>query len=224
MAQSLVNQQYSIYLQRVNLIYQRPEVKASLEIILSVFTVTMLIFFAIRPTITNIFSLQKKITDQEVLLKKTDNKIAQLINAQKQISDNSEIISLLSVGVPDKFDYFNYAKRVEILASKNNVNLDSLSLPGQSIAGTPSLLNVPADKAKNYITPDKDGLSKVLTNFVVYGDQNGVFGFLSDLENMDRVALIDSLDISKTLKTALDTKGSLKVTGQVYFYTFNNKK
>ena len=38
------NEKYALYYQRIGLIYQRPEVKASLEIILSVFMVTVLIF------------------------------------------------------------------------------------------------------------------------------------------------------------------------------------
>jgi len=67
MASILNNEKYSLYFQKVSLMYKRPEIRASLEVILSVFTITILIFAAIRPTLTNIVSLQKKIEDQEVI-------------------------------------------------------------------------------------------------------------------------------------------------------------
>lgn len=224
MAQSQLNQRYSLYFQRVNLLYQRPEIKASLEIILSVFTVTMLILFAIRPTITNIFSLQKKIADQEVLLKKTDNKIGQLITAQKQISENSQYIEQLSEVVPASFDYFSFTKRMVIVAKDNNVAVDTISLPGNIMAGKGNALDIPKEKAKNYSLPDKDGLLLVSAKFSVTGDQTGVFGFLTELENMDRVTLIENIDISKTQKSASDNRQALTVTGSVNFYSYEQKQ
>ena len=223
MAQSLFNQQTSLYLQKVNLLYQRPEIKASLEIILSVFTVTLLIFFAIRPTITNIFTLQKKITDQEVLLKKADNKISQLTNSQKQIADNISNIPLLQAAVPNTFDYFGYAKRMQVLAQKHNITLDFINFPGEIISGNNDTKLIPKEKIKNYMAPDKDGLFTIKTMFSISGSQSGVLGFISDIENMDRLALLDSIDISKNQKGS-DNAKTLNVSGQVIFYSLSNKK
>jgi len=224
MAQSQLNQRYSLYFQRVNLLYQRPEIKASLEIILSVFTVTMLVLFAIRPTITNIFSLQKKIADQEVLLKKTDNKIGQLIAAQKQISQNAQDIELLSEAVPLTFDYFNYAKRMVVVAKDNNVTIDTIAMPGDVMAGKGNILDIPKEKAKSYSLPDKNGLLLVSAKFSATGDQAGIFGFLTQLENMDRITLIENIDITKTQKSASDNRQALTVTGSVNFYSFEQKQ
>ena len=63
--------------------YQRPEIKASVEIILSVFTVAGLLLLAIRPTLATVATLQKKIEDQQVVNRRLEAKISQLVNAQK---------------------------------------------------------------------------------------------------------------------------------------------
>lgn len=223
MAQSGLNQKYGLYFQRVNMLYQRPELKASLEIILSVFTVTMLAFFAIRPTITNIFGLQKKIEDQTILLKKADNKIAQLINAQKQLGDNLEELDLLSLAVPDSFDYFNYAKRLELVAIKNGVNLLALTFPGEVLSGEKNNPVLTKEDIKNFITSDRDGNLIVKSEITVTGGQTAIMSFLSEIENMDRLALVDSVKFSKTQKTASEIKQLLNMTADVYFYTLNKK-
>ena len=165
--------------------------------------------------------MQKKIEDQTVLLKKTDSKIAQLINAQKQISDNQDKINLLDLAVPDNFDYFSYAKRMDILATNDNVKLESIIFPGAVLAGDKNIGTIPKEKTKVVMTPNPDGTLVAKTNFIVSGDQKSVLSFLSDLENMDRVALIQSIDISKTQKSATEIKQSLSVSGVVSFYTFS---
>ena len=105
------NEKYSLLYQRINLIYQKPEIKASLEVILSVFTVTVLIFAAIRPTLTNIASLQKKIEDLNTFNIKADNKIAQVFNAQTQLNTYRDKLRLFDEAVPDNFSYYDMAGR-----------------------------------------------------------------------------------------------------------------
>ena len=107
------NEKYSLFYQRISLIYQRPEVKASLEVILSVFTVTLLIFAAIRPTLANVASLQKKVEDLDSVNKKADNKIAQVFAAQADINKFQDKLHLFDEAIPNEFSYYDMAGRIE---------------------------------------------------------------------------------------------------------------
>lgn len=216
MAGIISNEKYSLYYQRIGLIYQRPEVKASLEVILSVFTVAILIFAAIRPTLTNITSLQKKIDDQEVLNKKAENKITQLFNAQTQLSNYQDQLSLYDEAVPDTFSYFDMAGRIEFLAKKYGLNVDTLTMPGTKLFGNgkPS-----GDWGTKLLTKDANNLTQIGVTFSVSGNPQNIVKMMTDIENMDRVTVLKNIVFSKEPGK---TSGSdiLKASGQIYFYIY----
>lgn len=221
MAQSLY-QQSSLYFQRVRTLYDKPEVRASLEVILSVFAVVVLTFLAIRPTITNVFALQKKIEDQNTLTIKADNKIKQLLTAQETLDGAVDQLPLYDEAVPDSFTYYDYLARIETVATKNGLRLESLNLPGDYLSESKSP-TTEVTKSDVYVKIDETGKKMITVNFSVVGSQANILNFLLDLENMDRVAIITSLDITKTKKVAGQTESSLTGNGRVTFYTLNIK-
>ena len=85
----LNNEKYARYYHRFGAIYERPEIKASLEVVFSVFMISVLIFLAIRPTLTNLAALQKKIADKEATSIKADKKLAQLFSSTEQLETYS---------------------------------------------------------------------------------------------------------------------------------------
>ena len=223
MAQNALYQRYTDYYQKASALYQRPQVKASLEIILSVFTVTLLIFFAIRPTLINVASLQKKIEDQEVVLKKINIKLGQLIRAEQQLSENRDRLQLFSEAVPNSLNYFNISKRVEILARENLVNLEAVRLPG-SVVSESDVSDLARDKAVGIARPDADGLMTIPVSFSIEGGQPQILGFLRGLENMDMLAVVKSIRIAKQPAIREGLQPSLGVDGTAWFYTINSSK
>jgi len=220
MASLLSNEKYSLYFQKVGLMYKRPEVKASLEIILSVFTVTILIFAAIRPTLTNIVSLQKKIEDQEAVNKKADNKIVQLFNAQNQLNTFGGSLALYDAAVPDGFSYVDSAKRVETVARMNNVAINSLSFNGYSLLQGGKIAGDWGTKltkvSGNNTIPDQ-------ISFTVNGSPQSVFAFLRQIESMDRLVSLNSVALTK--QTGMSkTSDTLKAAGQLTFYFYSENK
>lgn len=220
MASILSNERYSLYFQKVSLLYKRPEIKASLEIILSVFTVTILIFAAIRPTLTNIAKLQKKITEQEVINKKADNKISQLLNAQKQLETLSGSLYLFDSAVPDEFAYSDSAKRVEYLAKQNDLTIESLSFSGITIQGG----NKPVGDWKDrIINPSKTNILQDQVNFIVRGKPDNAIKFLREIENIDRLAVLNGVTLSKEIGQT-KISDTLRVTGKMTFYFYSAKQ
>ena len=224
MAQSALYQQYSTYLQKASTLYQRPQVKASLEIILSVFAVIMLILFAIRPTLTNIATLQKKIADQEVVLKKADAKLGQLIKAEAALSENQNRLQLFVNAVPNNFDYFNISKRVEIIARENQVTLKLVRLPGSVILGGADLTGLATDRGVGIVVPAETGLTTIPVAFSVEGSQTQVMGFLRSLENMDMLSVIQNIRIAKRQAAARELQSGLVLEGTAWFYSINIPK
>lgn len=202
------------------MLYQRPEIKASLEIIMSVFTVTILIFFAIRPTVTNIFALQKKIEDQIVLETKADNKIKQLLAAEKQINDFGDQLNLYEISVPTSYSYFDYAKRITILANENNIALERLTFPGGFMVGEKGTTGLDPERVRNFVTTDDTGLTTIKVGFTSVGSQGDTIAFLTAIENMDRLALIKSIDIVKVARSSIQTVSGLRTSGFIDFYTY----
>ncbi len=216
MAGLINNEKYSLYYQRINLIYQRPEVKASLEVILSVFTVVLLIFAAIRPTLTNIASLQKKIEDQDSLNKKADNKIAQLFNAQSQLTAYKDQIGLYDAGVPDLFFYYGTTARIEFLAQKNGLTVETVTMPGTLIFGG----GKPAgDWATKLVTKDNNNIVVTEVGFSVTGKPQDIIRMVAELENIDRLAVIKNVVFTKESALPNGTE-KLKASGQADFYFY----
>lgn len=216
MANILSNEKYSLYFQKVSLLYKRPEIRASLEVILSVFTVMILIFAAIRPTLLNVVVLQKKITDQEVVNKKADNKIAQLFSAQNQLNTFGSSLKLFDQAVPDGFSYTDSAKRFEYVAKKNGLKIDSLSFAGFVLqTGGP----IAGDWAAKITKQNANNTLPNQIYFSVNGKPQNVIAFLKEIENIDRLAMINNVSLTKQIGlTKVDDL--LKVSGQITFYFY----
>lgn len=216
MASILSNEKYSLYFQKAGILYKRPEIRASLEIVLSVFTVTILVFAAVRPTVTNIVSLQKKISDMEIVNKKSDNKIAQLFNAQNQLETFRSSLRLFDEAVPDNFSYIDSAKRIEYLARKNNLTINTLSFLGFNLFEKGS---AKTEWSAKIAKPTEGNTLQDQISFSVNGKPQNVIVFLKEIENMDRLIELNSVNLTKQigLRQVDDT---LKADGQMTFYFY----
>ena len=212
----LSNEKYSLYYQKIGLIYQRPEIKASLEIILSVFVVTGLILAAIRPTLTNIAALQKRIDDLESVDKKADNKIAQVFNSQNQLNTFQDKLRLFDEAVPDRFSYYSMAGRIESLARKRGLTVQTVSMPGIRLFGKGKGVGEWSTKT---LTKNTSKIIKSSISFTVSGDPEKVRVFLEEVENMDRLAQLESVVMSTEIGQANRTL-SLRVTAEISFYFY----
>lgn len=183
--------------EKIRQAYERPEIKASLEIVMSVFAVAGLLTLAIRPTLATVATLQKKIEDQSVVDRKLNTKIAQLGRANTDLSTYADRIPDYSVAVTDAHDESGLAKRIEVLARENNVTLNNLSLNAVPLIGEQINLS---NKEKGAVKPETEPGGKVasfVVDFDISGGQTAVFGFLSKLESVDRVVLISTIDLKK---------------------------
>lgn len=220
MAQLINKESYTRYYQRIRVVYQRPEIKASLEVIFSVFMVSLLIFLAIRPTLTNLATLQKKIVDEESISSKADKKIAQLFQAQEQLNTNSAFLKLYDSAVSEKFSYLEMIGRIEILANRVGVEVDSISVQGINFIGEGKGTGEWAGKI---IKPDATGSMVIPVDFQISGRPPQIRNFLIEVENMDRLAVIKSVNLAKESGTTKGTE-KIKAGGQINYYVYKPQK
>jgi hypothetical protein len=216
MASLLSNEKYSLYFQKVGLIYKRPEIRASVEVLLSVFTIIILGFAAIRPTLTNITALQKKIADQEIVNKKADNKIAQLFNAQNQLNTLGNGLNLFNAAVPDNYSYSDSTKRMEYLVRKNNLSIESLSLSGYTLLAGGKATNEWIGKIA---LPSADNILTDQITFAISGKPQNIINFLREIENMDRLAVLFNVSLNKQVGVS-KAEDNLKASGVLTFYFY----
>lgn len=197
--------------EKIRIIYERPEIRASIEIILSVFTVVFLLTLAIKPTLATVATLQKKIVDQTVVDTKLSTKIGQLARASADLGTYADQVADFSAAVTDTPDESGLAKRFALVAKENNVSINGLTLNAIPLIGQQIKL---ADKEKGGVKPplEKDGrVASFSVDFDISGAPTDVYVFLAKLEAMDRVVLISTVDLKKE-------EANLRVTGKATAY------
>lgn len=129
---------YKLFFLNVMLRYKdKPQVKAYLEILLSLITVSVFGIFAIKPTAVTIAQLLKEIEAKKATIVIMEEKIANLQKAQSIFNENVEKISLLGTAIPKRPTPEGFARQVEGLSGKNNVEIMKVTTSGGPILGKP---------------------------------------------------------------------------------------
>jgi hypothetical protein len=92
----------SYFLNIVNVYKQRRDVKAFLELILTLVTISFFALFALKPTLLTIIELLREIEAKEETVEKMDTKIQNLQQAQTLYIQEAARIKLLETAIPDK--------------------------------------------------------------------------------------------------------------------------
>lgn len=203
-------------------VYNKPEIKASLEVILSVFASLFMVAVAIRPTLGTIATLQKKIEDSQLVSDKMSTKIEELIKAQQDLSNLADRLEKYAMAVPDNHEIVGLQQRMELLASEGGLRVNSIEVDAIPIVGERISFLITKSKSEQ-LPPIEKGtnIAKMQIDFDVQGDQQPIMKYLTDLENMDRVILITDLTVSKDERIngfAEATGTSLRAVGKAEAY------
>ena len=199
------------YYQKLSVVYQKPEIRVPVEIILSVFASVFLIMAAVRPTLVTVTELKKKIADQELVERKLETKINKLVQARNQLDKFADDLVLFERAVPENYTYANLAKKVEIIAYEQDVSIESLSFsPTTIVSDTKEPVNT---------------VEEFLINFDVVGNEVQLVNFLKEVENLDRVSLISSVELAKVKEREV-AEGKIRASGKIksYYLVKDEKK
>jgi hypothetical protein len=210
---------YSRYYVQLKQIYQeKPEVRASLELLLTLLTISFFIVFAIRPTANTIASLLSNINSQNEVKEKLDKKIADLSTARQVWSQEQNRLALIDDALPTNPAPDLYLRQIEGLAATHHSTITNYAIEQTTLYGKKPKL-VQALESEN---PNKDtsGVSRTRIAFTISGQFSDLLNLMTDLETMRKIIQVDTLSISPKESGINKAAGdiSLKVTAYTNYY------
>lgn len=210
--------QYRRYFFDILALYKRrQDIRAFLEILLSIGTIILFIAFAVRPTVITISQLLTELRNKENTISQMDTKIKNLQIAQSLLSQNISDLVLLDTAVPSSATPDVQLRQYEGLAKKNNATILSLS------TGEVAILGQSTDpKLEVGQKPMPTGSKSFIISGTFTGDYAALSGLLNDIENLRRPTLLDSISFS-SIQTQAGKKVVLSISGRVPFITVSNQ-
>lgn len=198
----------SFFLNTMSTYKRRADLKVYLEIFLSLITISMFAVFALRPTLLTIAELIKEIETKRETLAKMDNKIQNLSKAQSLFDLERQKIRLLETAMPEKPSPEDFARQIEGLTVKHEINISDITVDKVLILGKES----PAEDKEDKIALPEGAREmtfsiKVSTTIDRY---TPLFNLLSDLEKLRSPIKIDSV-------TFLSEQDKIEGTKQLVF-------
>lgn len=176
---------YSRYFTYIKPVTQLPIIKNYGSTIFTLLTMSLLIFFAIRPTIETILVLQKKLADQDEVLQKVTQKAKNLSLGKKNYDNlDQNIKEKISAGVTDTVSLKSLVQTLEQTAKAHEASVSALQIQ-------PLVVNIKIESQTGV-------LSEIFFTFNIEGAYKNLIAILQDLKSSSRLISIDSLSLSKS--------------------------
>ncbi|MBI4130641.1 hypothetical protein HY468_04960 [Candidatus Roizmanbacteria bacterium] len=115
------------YKQTVRALLATEEVQAYTMAILSFFALAFFTLFAIKPTLTSFFQLQRQIEDSKEIDRKLEMKIGALLQAQELYQQHQTDIELLDKALPSEPQFTEFLQKVERLVVENESTISAFA-------------------------------------------------------------------------------------------------
>lgn len=199
------------FLNVLNTYNQKPNLKIYLELILSITTITVFAFFAIKPTVLTIIELNKEINAKTVTSIALKQKIKNLQTASSVLQQESQNIQYINQAIPKHDDLEVLVRQVENLLTESSLQILGFSSSDIIIFGSKADVKKTSDVEK--LSGDANELP---FSFSASGSYPNILLFLTKIENLRRPIKIDSI----TINTNIVEDGKiivLTVTGRAPF-------
>lgn len=176
---------YSRYFTYIKPITRHPIVKNYGSTIFNLLIISILIYFAIRPTITTILVLQKQITDANQTLNAVTQKANNLSLGKKNYDNLDQgIKDKIAAAIPDNINIKSLTQTLEQTAKRHEASISALQVQPFEVTAKIS---------------DKLGsVGEITFNFNTEGSYNNLTLLLQDLRTSDRRISIEQVSLSKT--------------------------
>lgn len=186
---------YNRYFRQLTDTYAKiPAFRTGLELLLTLFTISFFLIFALRPTANTITELWANLNSQKEIKTRLEQKIRDLSSAQKVWEAEQKKLELVEEALPQKPNPDTYIKQVENLAATRGLSINFLSVDRVMLRGEIQKEGQQEEKGKARIP----GLETVGSSLSLSGQYSGLLGFLEDLEKLRRVVKTLSLSFSTT--------------------------
>ncbi|PWU23654.1 hypothetical protein C5B42_02235 [Candidatus Cerribacteria bacterium 'Amazon FNV 2010 28 9'] len=187
----------------LNKFYAHPMAQLSTGLVLTILATSFFALAAIKPTLETMAGLLKEIDDKRTIDQQLTTKISALATAQSELSTKGESAKVLLDAVPTTPDLPTLLKMMEKLATEHTVTFTSMIIP-----------QIPTER-----DPNNSGveLESIPVSVTFSGSYQELSALLSDIENLQRVIVIDRIDIVPTTDTNQQTL-SMAVTMRAFAF------
>lgn len=213
-------QRYKYYYLKLKDFSSQPITKASLSLVASLLTVSILAIFAIKPTLTTIAKLINQINNDKKIENQLALKIISLKEIQKRLEEIKPFLPVIEKALPSNHSFSRIEREIEYLAFKDQILLESVNV-GQfwivdKVNSDPETDSENQDNNLVYLENQTEPVFKLDLNLSVSGTYKNLKQFLFDLENIDRIIKIDNLNFSKNINQT-DKNIKLSIVAQAYY-------
>jgi Tfp pilus assembly protein PilO len=156
--------------------------------------------FAINPTLTTIFELQKELEENQAVEQQLTTKINNLSQLQQQYNALERDLPLVYDAIPKTANAPLLSAQVQALAKQNNVTITTYRVAEVQLAS-------------NKPQPQKKALSFIFT-LQAEGNYQDMMNFATSLAKLSRVITVESISIGRDGKT---NELALTLRGRQYF-------
>ena len=192
---------YSRYFTYIRPVTKLPIIKNYGSTIFSLLTISILVLFAIKPTVETILVLQKKLADEDEVLQKITQK-ANNLSLGKTNYDNLDqnIKDKLSAAIPNTVSLKSVVQTLEQTAKIHEASVSALQIQ-------PLVIDTKTDNRTKI-------LSEIPFTFNTEGDYKNLVVLLQDLKTTNRLISIKSLSLSRVSdgKTLI-----MSLSGKAYY-------
>ncbi len=209
---------YRRYYRRLEPLLHQRELQGYTMVILSLFTISFFGFFAIRPTIKTITTLQKQISDKTEVNKQLEAKINALILAQEEYQRLGPHLPTIYSLLPQTPEFPLLVSKLEVLVADHAATIsaitfspltlyDAISTPNSNAPRSPtgSKTNLAGGVESTNSALPVSTLNPTPMSFglALKGNYSNLIALLADLTKLDRVVSINSVSLNKN-----DTEGA----------------
>lgn len=178
------SQIYSRYFTYIKPFIKHPLVRTYGSTVFTLIVMSILIVYAIRPTIETILVLQKKLADSNEVAEKITQKTNNLSKAQQNYANlDPDIKSKIEAAIPDSVSLKSVVQALEQTAKKYEASVSALQIQ-------PLVLEAKTDGKPGH-------LSEVSFTFNAEGEYQKIISILQDFRSSDRLISIDNVSLSK---------------------------
>jgi len=181
------------FLNIVALYKQRKDLRAFLEVILSLSTVIIFVVFALKPTALTIVSLYNQIKSKQTTLDTLNQKKNDLQKANEVFDQNQNFIPDIDAAIYSKPEPDTISKQILGLASKDNVSLLGVSIGQVIILGKTVISKETSD-----VKPLPESALAMPLSISIKGNYSDMITFIKDMENLRTPIKFDSLAINSS--------------------------
>jgi Tfp pilus assembly protein PilO len=181
---------------------QRADLRAFLEVILSIITVVIFLLFALKPTALTIIGLLQEIKEKQTTVVNLTQKISDLKTAHETFTKNQDAIEDIEISVSNLPKPDIIVQQIERIAIKNSVEILGVSIGQITLIGEP---------LKNDSTDNNMPIS-----INIKGSYSNLLSFMKDVENLKIATKIDGINMNSS-ETETGQVIVVVITGKIPF-------